>query len=56
MQGTGRDLTLSRAGLWPVFNSSKDKHETPNETPNEAHESRASKKDDGGFRLDLRGL
>ena len=23
MQGTGRDLTLLRAGLWPVFNSQR---------------------------------
>ena len=56
MQVTGLDLTLSRTGLWRVFNSSKDKLETPNQTPNEANESRALKKDDVGFRLDLRGL
>jgi len=45
MQGTGRDLTLLRAGLWPVFNSSKDKHETSNQTPNEASENDPLEKD-----------
>jgi len=38
------------------FQFIKDKHETPNETPNEAHESRALKKYDFGFRLDFRSF